>query len=100
MKEVRQLEGEASKKIATSAMEGDDTTTDHPVFDKPIVKGTRTARSKLSVADHNYYKRHIEERMAELRDTLINKKAGSGLNIAAETRKLVEELETLDTPSR
>ena len=88
---------------ATSAKDDDDTTEDHPAFAVPVVKGARTARTRLNPVDHSYYKRHIEERMAELRDMLVNKKDGDGdvnLDIATETRKLVEELETLNTTKR
>ena len=86
----------------TSAKDVDDTSEDHPAFAVPVVKGARTARSRLNPVDHSYYKRHIEERMAELREMLVSRRSDTGgvdLDIRAETSKLVEELETLNAPT-
>ena len=84
----------------TSAKDADDTFEDHPAFAVPVVKGARTARSRLNPVDHSYYKSHIEQRMAELREMLVGTASGAfDLDIRAETSKLVEELETLNAPT-
>jgi len=93
---------DAAAATTTSAKDADDTSEDHPAFAVPVVKGARTARSRLNPVDHSFYKRHIEERMAELREQLVGRKSDTGgvdLDIHAETSKLVEELETLNAPT-
>ena len=86
----------AMKDTAVSATT--DSGEDHPAFAVPVVKGARTARTRLNAVDHSYYKRHIETRMAELRDLLVaNKSSDAVVNFESETSKLVGELETLST---